>query len=184
MDEDEDEAWRAGEMADGSAGGLAPAPALGTALSWASVTATTAGEGGVETEVAGEGAGPVEAPEPEPAPSLAWPSLLFPRLMLRLAGTVPFPIRKLLVGGRTGCGRACGGLGGTADKRDGARWNGAAGDPAREPDPAGESVRFAVWAAGSGREWDDEREGGALSSTTTLEWRRETGQRPSTSSGS
>lgn len=101
------------------------------------------------------------------------PSLLFPRLMPRLAGTVPLPMRKLLVGGR-------GGFGGTADRREGARWNGAAGDAAREPEPAGESVRFALEDVGSCRECEVDRDDGALSSTTTLERGGEQGQRPST----
>lgn len=95
--------------------------------------------------------------------------LLPPRL--KLAGTVPLPILKLLVGAFiAGAIRdAGGGFTGTAvRRRDGGR--GGAGEALREDeDTAGEEARFAeVEVIAEGRELEDERERGVESSRTVL----------------
>lgn len=79
----------------------------------------------------------------------------------RVVGRAPLPILKLLVGGLIGAtaGRgAGGGFAGTAERREGRRWKGGAGEELREVEP---------FARGT-REWEEERELGAGSRRTAL----------------
>lgn len=106
-----------------------------------------------------------EAEAEEGALSLPDSSSLGSRLLLRLlcrlrlAGTVPLPIRKLLVGGLIGGGiRGVGGLTGTAVRRDGAR---VAGEALRE---VGALEVEGGWA----RESELDRDPEVLSSRTAL----------------
>lgn len=126
------------------------------------VVSAGTGDGGVETEVVGEGAGPVPVP-------LAFPSeggetfvegelsFSFELLLLKIVlGKVPFPILKLDVGGGTtfadgvdrlevgGVDLVGGTFVGTAESLEGCLWNPPAGEEALEddePPPAGESAR-------------------------------------------
>lgn len=129
------------------------------------------GGGGAGTATEGrEGGGRTGETEVDGLPSFLLGLVLLLPPRLREAGTVPLPIRKLLVGALTaGAMRdAGGGFTGTAVSRDGGR--GGAGEALRgEEATAGDEARFAAAEPMAvGRELEEERERGAESRRTAL----------------